>query len=676
MPFDPYFGTLTDDELLAMGQEAGYLPQPTQPDAVSGADPASDYTNLGAQYSPAPVPSAPAPRGNYGVGASYRGIGSDEKYNRITQKETGVDAEMARASQQAQQGAIPSIQAAQGAAGSQAEAAKHQANAEVNKIAAQGREALVMQRMQDEFALEETKANAEASHNAQQAKMDYLAALADFRAAKVDPSQLWGNMSGGERFGMLATAFVHDFLGARGINTSAMATFNKAIDRNIDAQVQAIKTKGEVAEGFKSLWWMQRNQSASDQEARARVRGFMLEGAKQQVIANMSQYESALASAQGQAAIAEIDKELSKTLIDIYRHSDQNAIALRNQALEKWKAKLNAWMEQQSLNMRQKELDAAKADKAKEAGLVPIFDPETGQAKHVFNPQLKLSDTERAGVRERFASVDEVSAALTELRDLARSGQSTADPIAGTRFAGTDAQRFDALATRIAHGMAKANGERATDKDVDQFKSGFRQATWFNMADAEKVIAATQAQVLRAHESLLRTYAVDVPEDARAQFGTSARKSAFEGATADAKNTVNPPKKTAEEQHAEEAYKGAAGTPGRVSLDPDDVTTEVKREVANAAIAHPNLFGPADAGTSYDATHTPTKHYKTRDFKQYQASQVQLRDLAQARKSRGVPDESNPHILQLRQLAGNYLDKHISDDAESVFAAYMLSTLE
>jgi hypothetical protein len=684
MPNNPYAPDDQDyQDFHTLGTMAGYIPDSAPQDEPETAPiEESDAYLTPPSYVPHnledpgvqnanPLLPSPGPS-SYAVGTSSRGF-SEQKYGQVKKKESDLDRDLRMADQQAQAGETRYETAASYGHDSAVDAARKVTDATVDKVLQQGQGALVFQKLNDDFATEEMKANADATAQANQSKADYIAALADFRASKVDPSQLWHNMNGGERFGMLATAFVHDFLGARGINTSAMATFNKAIDRNIDAQIQAIKTKGEVAEGFKSLWWMQRNQASSDTEARARVRGFLLEGAKQQVVANMAQYESALASAQGQAAVAAIDGELSKNLIEIYKHTDANAIALRNQALDKWKAKLQASLEQQSLNLKSQELDLKKAEAGKQSSIEPVVNPESGKFEYYFMPWVQKE--ERIKVREQLSGMESLNKDFQDLRELARNAKSNFDPINGTRFAPEDQQNFDALAVRMAHNFARANGERATDADVQDFLKSMRAKTWLNQADAEKVIAFSQNNILRPSEATVKNYLFDLPSDSPLRNAGGATVAPFQGARTEAKNTSNPPPETPTEILRKEAGKVVSGKQGQVPLD--EISSDVARAHELAVKEYPNLFTKNERPTVSvgksllygrpEISQEKTKEPVAEPAKKFEWGMVRLRDLARS------GDETS--LSQLQSLANPYLSGLNHDDPESAFAALMLTTV-
>lgn len=670
MPFDNY-GNLSNEDLLNLARSAGYLGQ-EQPQPAPQEDVHQDYrtwgpaspavTDPGAYQGPEATGPVTSPWENSSPplqpGQTRGGSRSDRsfdpgKFAQVEKTAKGLEGEYQRADQRAYSGAREMMAPEVKARNEAVEAERDKANAGVDIITHQGEQALVMQRLQDEFAAEETRYNAQAQAMSNQAKADYMTALADFRASRVDPAQLWGNMTGGERFGTLVTAFVHDFLGAKGINTSAMATFNKAIDRNIDAQVQAIRTKGEVAEGFKSLWYMQRNQSASDTEARARVRGFLLEGAKQAVIANMAPYEAALASAQGKSAIAKIDEELAKTYIDVYKHADQNAIALRNQALSKWQTQVQAAMHQASIASNEK--IASMQGKNENGGIEPIFDPETGQPKWFFQPWIQKE--ERAKTRETMEAITQLNKDLSTLRELARNSDSIADPIARTRFADTNASNYDALATRLAHNFAKANGERATDQDVADFKKGMPMKTWLTQANVDQMLAFTQESLLGPAKSKIRNVAFDMPEEMQKMYGTSASGTPFAGAITDASNTVHPPAATPEEILRRGADQIVAGPQGHLVLD--EPSSEVKSIHKMMLKKEPQKFQNSLGNQSIGLDPPPM---------QFEEAMARYRRLAR-QGDMGAMDK-------LTKLARPFIEDPSTADDISATAAYMIYTMK
>lgn len=677
-----YFGNLDNEALLGLARQAGYLPEEKgaeEPGAPMPEEVHQDYREFVPKamgYEPGsegvidmerPGPGMPQVPSTISKGqsASVSNRGFDAgAYNQVAATKPGLYGDLARADATADENGEPMLAAETGAHASKVAAAANEAKANVDAIHQEGVDALLMQKLQDDFGVEEAKINARAAALSNQAKADYLTSLNDFRASRVDPSQLWHNMTGGERFGTLVSAFVHDFLGARGINTSAMSTFNKAIDRNIDAQLQAIKTKGEAAEGFKSLWYMQRNQSASDAEARARVRGFLLDGAKQAVIANMAPYKAALASAQGQAAIAKINEEFSKNLVDIYKHIDSNSVALRSQAIDIWKTNVNAAIESRAVSVREaQERREAKKD------LGPpetINDPETGNPVALFKPWIQKE--ERSKTREILEDANVVGQDISELRRLARVlGNGGIDPINGTRFAGDAQQEYDSLATRLAHHMVKALGERATDKDVDQMLKGLRTPSFLNQATADHVIAFTQDRILTPARVRVRSQGYIPGEDGIIRDAPD--DLIFKSMTADARGTHSPPPKGTAQQQLERA----ATLDIKGDLPEDEQTGDLMSAHQEMVRQRSDLFThKEDSGASEGAWARGVGKEAPNKPTVWEKKVVEFARLARDPD----PEVSRQAKEALRDMAGPYINSGISDDPQAYMAAWALSQLE
>lgn len=689
MPFDPNYGFANDEDLLALAKKAGYIQDsPQEPNGDSTVDmegdtdtddehrdyhqwvPAqlgqdSNYTTDGTTpQSPVPGPASGAPQSPIAsVSQSGRGF-SIGKYGQVSKTDAELNNDLQSAEDEASARQQRMITPFTNAAEAKIKANQDFTKASIDEIHGQAEQALVIQRLQDEFGVEEARANAEAQAQSNKAKAGYLQSLADFRASRVDPSQLWSNMGGGAKFGMLVAAFTQDFLGAKGIKTSAMDTFNKAIDRNIDSQIQAIKTKGEVAEGFKSLWYMQRNQSASDAEARARVRGFLLEGAKQAVIANMAQYQAGLATAQGQKALADIDSELANNLMEVYRHSDSNALALRNQAIDKWKTKIMAAQESWANAIRAQQV---KQQAPKPIMPEPIIDPETNQPKWIYRPGIQ--DPEKVKTRELLGDVKSVNETMKTLRELSRQMKSIPDPEARTRFADTIHQKFDQAATLLAHSIAHANGERATDKDVEDFLKGMREKTWFQQADVDQLLAYTQENMLKPAASRIQQVAIDItPDTARALgFAPGAEQKPFEASSIDAHNTSTPPPESPQQARRRQAEENLGQE--RANEIVDDANSQVKRIHKELAKQYPDAFATKKTDVKYNGA-TFGQLTTEQGIRGFEKGLVEIYNMA---------NEGNPAAKEeLGRYARSYLSgvTTLDNDPQGAMAAYLMGKLE
>lgn len=533
------------DPLLDMAIQAGYFPAPApaqertdyqtflssqgqgvtapsqvpSPVASGPVDSPSELGYPGAPGTAAPLaqPSTTVKEGTR-VGTSSRGY-SEAQMGKVSKADGGLQAQYAQADAKAAAGGKAEADIIKPAYDADRAASQSVAEATVDRIYAQGHAANLQRALADSFAQDEMKMNMEAQAMSDQAKADYVAALADMRATKINPAQWWSNQTPGMKFGTLVTAFVHDFLGAKGIKTSAMDTMNMAIERNINAQVQALKTKGEVAEGFKSLWWMQRNQSASDAEARQRVRGFLLEGVKQQVISNMAQYEAGLATAQGQAAIAAIDKELANTLVNIHRHIDQNALALRNQALELHKAKLMASVQSQSNNIALERLRMEKDQlKAKaRADYIGRLVPDTtasggGRARWIFRQGSGITPDKQGEVLDRLGALTRFSDQAQRFQDLARKVGTL--PQNWWKNAQTEEQRqLVQLRDDMAYQLAYADSGKALNQaEVETKKAQFNLDVMFQRGDTAKQIAQSVESQYKAAFAKMAPYVSELKE--------------------------------------------------------------------------------------------------------------------------------------------------------------------
>lgn len=344
-----------------------------------------------------------------------------------------------------------------------------------------------------------------------QSRADYVAALNDFRASKVNPAQLWDNMSTGERIGTMAAAFVHGFLGAKGIKTDVMDTLNRAIDRNINAQLEQIKKKGQVAEGFRNLWDMQRAESSSEAEAYTRMRGFMLEAATLEVEQHMGQFKTGVTQAKGEAAKAKLEAERAKNMFEVFKYVDQSKNAQMQQELSWQVAKMQNAQQgyANSIAARRLKLDEAKAarEKAQEAKARVLINPETGRAERVFRDDVDKSQV--AEVRNRMAGLEASNAQVARIRELSRKVSAKADGLP-TRFTDEDARELEGLRYAWAQETLGALGQKATKEDVEQFLLSVPRDTWLTTGGVDKILANTQARIIDNVNAYVKQYTVDI----------------------------------------------------------------------------------------------------------------------------------------------------------------------
>lgn len=342
----------------------------------------------------------------------------------------------------------------------------------------------------------------------------YKASQADFAAAHVDPNQLWNAAGSGGQAGMMMVAFAHDFLGAKGIQTSGLDSIRQGIKNNIDAQIENIHHKRDVASGFKELWEMQRAQSATDAEARQRMNGFYLQSLSHQMDATLGGYDSELAAAKLAQAKAAIGSEMVKNDLAVRQHVESASNARAANRVHAYSAELQASTARAEMASREKVAEiTAGAKNAKNAPRF-IYDPETNKGKWMLHPGL--SDKEKENASERAANLENFNSALKELREFARSHKPVFDLVASgklSRLSDEDTRRAEGLRKQLAHNLVHANGERATDQDIEDFEKSFPLETMFTNGGVNKIMASTQKRAIDATRATIRQYGVDVPKE-------------------------------------------------------------------------------------------------------------------------------------------------------------------
>jgi len=451
-----------------------------------------------APQAPDPNLSAPAPGLSPGqaVGGGYSVSGfNPNAFNAIQAGPAkGVRGQIAGEKAQANAEFAPILADSHAATQAAIDATTKQGEIEAQRIAALGEGKAQIAQAQQGFIDKESAAIAESQAAAKGAQADYRAALADWAGSKVNPAQLWD--AGGKvgQFAMVATAFGHDFLGARGIKTSGMDSINKAIQNNINAQLANIEKKGQVAAGFKNLWDMQRQQSASDSEARERMRGFYLEGIKNQIDANLSGYDSELARAKAQAAKAELVKEQVKNDLLVKQHIDKAFNDRAQQRIELYKADLSASSARYSADAHLKAAQIAAGAKDKSHPLDGvIFDTSTSGknlADRRFLPGTPPAT--QATLREQNAKVLNTSEKIQELIQL----QEAAGRVPPTDFG--PAKKLQGEAKRAAEQVRTlvrtsllydSTGKAINEKEMEIFDEIVGKKDWWLNGDNTRALS-------------------------------------------------------------------------------------------------------------------------------------------------------------------------------------------
>lgn len=496
-----------------------------------------------------------------------RGFSGDKykQVDRTTKGPEGVDQRMAdidqRAGTQYQNEMAPILRAGE----ERKEAIDKGAHAEADKLAAEADEKGKIGALQQSYAGEEQKQTAIAQTKEQTALFNYQAALADFRSSRVNPGELWGNMTGGQHFGTLASIFASDFLaaGPQHTQTSVMDTLNRAVDKNIAAQVENIRNKGEVANGFQKLWEMQVQQSHSEAEARTRVRGFLLDGMKNQLESTFGQYDSDIAKYKGQEAMAAVDGEIAKNNVDVQNMIHTQAQADKGLALNEWSTKAHLAIESTNASTaRMKETREAKAaaktaqDKFNEN---VIRDPSRSGGGAPLG--IGMNEKATKDLQDAAATRGNIIDLTDEFRTLANKVGKSYDGPLSAKVNDPDVARMKQIRVELLTDIAKAkSGTQYSDKFLNQLEQMIPEDTWLSTSKkADYLGAQLQQMTKQAFDTELSAKGRQVQPDEQPLI--------YQGISRDKEQAVG--------QYAADVPKGMSGpevadATGRVKAGPDN----------------------------------------------------------------------------------------------------------
>jgi hypothetical protein len=342
----------------------------------------------------------------------------------------------------------------------------------------------------------------------------YEQAMTEFAAMRVDPGQFWGNLGKPGRFGALLSVFAHDFLGAAGIQTSAMSTLNRAIDQNIESQVANIKHQGQVVDGFRQLWSMAVQDSKTEMEAIEKMRGFHLAHFQANLTAEMAKYDAPMAIVRAQEANAKIMAERAANQQKVQEFYTQEARARYQQDIQVESMRLDAAHRARMARIAERE-QALKEKLAEEKTdpVRPVFvDPAIGQGLGMIRTDIG-TDTTRAELQARAAKLTTASRDLVRLNELlAKLGNKAIYQGPGAqKLNNEDERQVLLLAKKIAVNTAHAEeGKRLSDMDLKFYQELFPVESWLTRGGNQKILAQ---RVVDFNEDFKTTFApfVDAP---------------------------------------------------------------------------------------------------------------------------------------------------------------------
>jgi hypothetical protein len=588
----PFYTTDENGQVVYVNEDGTVTATPevrgqVGPDVISGAAP----------QTPAPAP-APAPATNLvDAGSTYSQSysGYDPRKVEASGTRMGQAYGAAEAQGQAQYEALsqPIIQAAQGRQDSIISAQEAQGAPSIYaatdaQLQAKARAEAQQAKMYADFAVEEDRANQLAMAKVQQARAEYTSQVQAYQAMQVNPGQLWGNSDGMGRFQMLASVFAHDFLGAKGIKTSAMDTINRAIDQNINAQVANINKQGQVAEHFKELYGMVVRESATQSEARQRMRGFYLAQMEKEITAELLKYDSPLARAKAVEARMMVQEQLAKDLGNLDQIVDGRVQQAKNRAVDVRRMEIQAAQESQRIALGRDQLalerdkhEASKGPKPFDVTKV-YYNPETGLPEGEI---VAGSDSVVDEVRTSAAAAADFAAKAGELKDLmnAKHHGVYAGPWADKYRGLTQDQlshRIEALQMDLVHTWAKAKdpGGRLAKDDVE---NAMKVILIENLtgSNTDEVISQAIKLTMDAANSNSKGKVRELPPEIKAQLGRGIETNVGRGRYEEAVNDLDPsskPVSTPSEDSFEKADRPNVDHVKWTEIAVDDAILEAK----------------------------------------------------------------------------------------------------
>lgn len=362
---------------------------------------------------------------------------------------------------------------------------------------------------------------------AAKAKADFDAQVQAFWGMKVDPGQWWGNLTPGQRAGTLGAVFIANFLGAKGINTTVMSSLNDAIDRNIDAQVRNINNAGEAATMFKQAWDMVRSQSATEAEARERIRAMSRVVVAKAIEAELMRFDAPLAKAKAAAVRAEMKRSVTEQLVTkVFPEIDKRAEDARRTATTAYGQDLDARSRNYSTAANER-IAKAQIAAAKEKGAEGVgptlkdenvyIDPILGYGVGRFKPGINAAD--KTQIQERAAAGRTLIVKVSELKNLIRKHGKVWGPDTLSRALNSpDGRLIKTLAREAAYYEAyMRSGKAMTQAEAKAYEEGVPIDTWITRGGVMDELNSKIQRVRKEWEGYLKTLVLEPENEADAK---------------------------------------------------------------------------------------------------------------------------------------------------------------
>jgi hypothetical protein len=399
-----------------------------------------------------------------------------------------------------------------------------------------------------------------------QAKNEYLLRLASI--PEVNPNALWDEAGAEGQFQMGVAAVIHNMLGVKGINTTAMDTINTAIKNKIAAQIENINTKKYVASGFKDLWDATVAESGSRMEAEAKMHGYMLKAFEAGIDAEMGKVDSNVARAKHAYTKAQLQQAQIKNRLEVENHIQTNTQKAVDTEAELYRARLQASVQREGYASNER-IASGKQKEADPPVLIPdLTKSGGGMMKWKLKPVHAGNKDIVEGVTQKVINTTQAAEAMAELSEIqAKIDKGTAPALLGQLRKERDRLEEAARGAVVWALTVDVAGKRATDKDYDRISAMVPAKGWFTNGNNRRIIAHQIKGKLK-EMNLTRQMYMDDLVPGEVGYGTQASQIPFgEAETIAATNTVNPPELPNSTKEVQGRVK-AIGTPESAIISP------------------------------------------------------------------------------------------------------------
>lgn len=361
-----------------------------------------------------------------------------------------------------------------------------------------------------------------------ESQAQYQGQLAAVRAMRIDPS---GALDDKGRIVNGLRSFVNMQLLATGkpamvaVARAGLDSLDADIKRSVDAQVKNLDNQKDVAEGFKSLWEVASRNAVSEEQAKARVQGMILQAMKDSMAADVAtKYDSDLARAAAEEASVGIDQKLLESASKDREQATKFYLDAAELATRKYTAELDASTASKRLAF-DREVEKAKGGKKpslKEMGLFPVGDPETKEFRYSAKTEKGQEILDDLG-----SSSDAFSKSMENLESYVR--EAGGDLIGGTDQLGklkdSKDKKVAALARTVSFNLAKMLNPdgKISDADAAAAADSLSVASILTRDDGVEARDAIRNFVVDNTQSYYGQYAVDVDPKVWEQLGYPSR---------------------------------------------------------------------------------------------------------------------------------------------------------